>query len=200
MTTFTVATTDYFAISGASSATTLKAPSTIPAGYFAAYPNASPQTDLSGVFGAQSTTSACRRLAEVTDGLSNTVMIGEMSGRPWLFLAAGSKFPPPTFRPTSPPVPSSATTSRSITAGGLGFTTTTSPWERGAATERCREATAPSIAATTAACSAFTPTGRARPSATARSICSAVQMSPAVFFALVTARAGEAFDNNSGIN
>ncbi len=53
LTTFTAASTDYFAVSGASSTTTLKAPSTIPAGYFAAYPNASPKTDLSGPFGAQ---------------------------------------------------------------------------------------------------------------------------------------------------
>jgi prepilin-type N-terminal cleavage/methylation domain-containing protein len=87
LTTFTVASTDYFAISGASSATTVKAPSAVPAGYFSAYPKASLNTDLSGVFGAQSTTSACRKLAEVTDGLSNTMMISEMSGRPWLYYA-----------------------------------------------------------------------------------------------------------------
>jgi prepilin-type N-terminal cleavage/methylation domain-containing protein len=91
MTTFTVATTDYFAVSGASSATTLKAPSTVPAGYFAAYPAASPQTDLSGVFGVQSSTSECHQLAETTDGLSNTIMIGEMAGRPWLFIAPGQQ-------------------------------------------------------------------------------------------------------------
>ena len=53
LTTFTVASTDYFAISGASSSTTVKAPSTIPAGYFYAYPNAPAGTDLSGVFGAK---------------------------------------------------------------------------------------------------------------------------------------------------
>ena len=87
MTTFTVASTDYFAISGASSATTVKAPSTIPAGYFYVYPNASPKTDLSGVFWSTERKSACRQLAEVTDGLSNTMMISEMSGRPWLYLA-----------------------------------------------------------------------------------------------------------------
>ena len=54
-------------------------------------PTPPPATDLSGVFGAQSSTSACRKLADVTDGLSNTVMIGEMSGRPWLYLAGGQR-------------------------------------------------------------------------------------------------------------
>ena len=44
--TFTVASTDYFAISGTSSTTTVKAPSTIPAGYFYAYPSASPPTRI----------------------------------------------------------------------------------------------------------------------------------------------------------
>ena len=51
LTTFTAASTDYFAISGASSTTTLKAPSTIPAGYFAAYPNASPRRTFPGRLG-----------------------------------------------------------------------------------------------------------------------------------------------------
>ncbi len=87
MTTFTVAATDYFALSSASSATTLKAPSTIPAGYFYAYPSADPSTDLSGAFGAQASTPASRHLIEITDGLSNTAMITEMSGRPYLYLA-----------------------------------------------------------------------------------------------------------------
>ena len=44
-----------------------------------------------GAFGAQSATPVSHPLADVTDGLSNTVMIGEMSGRPWLFLAAGQQ-------------------------------------------------------------------------------------------------------------
>jgi prepilin-type N-terminal cleavage/methylation domain-containing protein len=91
MTTFTVASTDYFAISGASATTTLKSPSTIPAGYLYVYPTATPQIDLSGVFGAQSSTSACRKLAEVSDGLSQTMMLAEMSGRPWLYLASGQQ-------------------------------------------------------------------------------------------------------------
>jgi prepilin-type N-terminal cleavage/methylation domain-containing protein len=91
MTTFTVASTDYFALAGASSSTTLKSPSTIPPGYFAAYPKAPAQIDLSGAFGPQGTTPASRRLADVTDGLSNTLMIGEMSGRPWLYIAGGQQ-------------------------------------------------------------------------------------------------------------
>jgi prepilin-type N-terminal cleavage/methylation domain-containing protein/prepilin-type processing-associated H-X9-DG protein len=78
-TTFTVASTDYFLVSGVSSYTD----------YATCYPSASTATDISGVFGAQSTGSASRKLAEVTDGLSNTVMIAEMAGRPWLYLAAG---------------------------------------------------------------------------------------------------------------
>jgi hypothetical protein len=90
LTTFTVAATDYFAIAGASSTTTVKAPSTIPAGYFYAYPDASPTTDLSGAFGTQSTTPKSRPLADIHDGLSNTVMISEMAGRPYLYLADGA--------------------------------------------------------------------------------------------------------------
>jgi prepilin-type N-terminal cleavage/methylation domain-containing protein len=64
MTTFTTTLTDYFAISSASSTTTVKPPSTTPAGYFAAYPNASTSTDLSGPFGAQSTTPRPWRLIQ----------------------------------------------------------------------------------------------------------------------------------------
>jgi prepilin-type N-terminal cleavage/methylation domain-containing protein len=97
MTTFTVAGTDYFAVAGASSSTTVKPPSTIPPGYFYVYPNASSGTDLSGVFGAQSTTPTSRQLGDVSDGLSNTVMIAEMSGRPWLYLAGGWKVPVANF-------------------------------------------------------------------------------------------------------
>jgi prepilin-type N-terminal cleavage/methylation domain-containing protein len=97
LTTFTVASTDYFAISGASSSTSLKAPSTVPPGYFAAYPNAPSTTDLSGVFGSQSATPVSRRLADTKDGLSNTVMISEMSGRPWLCLATAQRVPAAAF-------------------------------------------------------------------------------------------------------
>jgi prepilin-type processing-associated H-X9-DG protein len=97
LTTFTVGGTDYFAISGASSTTTLTAPSAIPAGYFYVYPNASTSTDLSGPFGAQSATPTTHPLAQATDGLSNTLLIAEMSGRPWLYLAAGQQIPAANF-------------------------------------------------------------------------------------------------------
>ncbi len=97
-TTFTVASTDYFALSGASSTTTVKPPSTVPAGYFAFYPNAPTSLDLGGPFGAQSSTPVAWPLLQVTDGTSSTTLIGEMSGRPWLFLAnrqrvSASSFP-----------------------------------------------------------------------------------------------------------
>jgi prepilin-type N-terminal cleavage/methylation domain-containing protein len=91
LTTFTTASIDYFAIATASSATTPKAPSTIPAGYFYVYPNMPTTTDLSGAFGPQSKTPTLRRLRQITDGLSSTAMITEMSGRPWLFLASREK-------------------------------------------------------------------------------------------------------------
>ena len=97
LTTFTTASTDYFAIAAASSATTLKAPSTVPAGYFYAYPYAPTTTDLSGAFGPQSTTPTLRRLKQITDGLSKTAMVSEMSGRPWLYLAGRNKVPAPYF-------------------------------------------------------------------------------------------------------
>ncbi len=90
-TTFTTASVDYFALAGASSTTALKSPSTIPAGYFYAYPRAPLTTDLSGAFGPQSTTPSLRPLAQITDGLSHTAMITEMAGRPWLYLASGQK-------------------------------------------------------------------------------------------------------------
>jgi hypothetical protein len=51
------------------------------------YPKASPGTDLSGPFGPQSTAPHSWRLSQVTDGLSNTLMLSEMSGRPWLHVA-----------------------------------------------------------------------------------------------------------------
>jgi prepilin-type N-terminal cleavage/methylation domain-containing protein len=89
-TTFTVASTDYFALSAASSSTTPGA-NGIPPGYFYVYPSAASTTDLSGPFGAQSATPRPRPLLAVTDGLSNTLMVGEMSGRPWLFLTAGQQ-------------------------------------------------------------------------------------------------------------
>ena len=97
LTTFTVAATDYFAISGASSSKTVKAPSTIPPGYFYAYPNAPFDHGSVGAFRAQSATPTSHALADITDGLSNTVMISEMSGRPWLYLAGWRQVPTAAF-------------------------------------------------------------------------------------------------------
>ncbi len=97
LTTFTTASIDYFAIAAASSATAPKAPSMIPAGYFHVYPNAPTTRDLSGAFGPQSKSPVLRRLGQITDGLSRTAMITEMSGRPWLYLAGGVKIPGVNF-------------------------------------------------------------------------------------------------------
>jgi prepilin-type N-terminal cleavage/methylation domain-containing protein/prepilin-type processing-associated H-X9-DG protein len=94
-TTFTAASTDYFAFSSASSSKT--------AGYYApnAYPAAS-GLDLSGAFGAQSSTPASFPITSIIDGTSNTMMIGEMSGRPWLYVSGYQKIlsttsPLPTY-------------------------------------------------------------------------------------------------------
>ena len=78
-----MALTDYFASTGANATS-----------YAHAY--GSPvSADLSGVFGPQSpeglSAAPGRRLVLVTDGLSNTAMISEMSGRPWPFITAGHK-------------------------------------------------------------------------------------------------------------
>ena len=201
MTTFTVATTDYFAISGASSATTVKAPSTIPAGYFAAYPDASPDTDLSGVFGAQSTTSACRKLAEVRDGLSNTVMIGEMSGRPWLCLANATQVPAANF-------PSYVSTGSVYAEKDIPLNYGWGAWvhnnnftvgtwssdgtiQGGDSAINCSNYRGVFSFHPNGACAAF---GDGSVHTLAR------ELSPRVFFALVTARAGEVFDVNAIVN
>ncbi len=199
MTTFTVATTDYFAISGASSATTVKAPSTIPAGYFAAYPNTPSQIDLSGVFGAQSSTSSCHHLIETTDGLSHTMMIGEMSGRPWLFLAGGQQIPRAGF----PSYVSIGSTNGDMALNyGWGawvhnnnFTMGT--WSRdgsmqgGEAAINCSNYRGMFSFHSNGACAAF---------ADGSVHMLAAQMSPAIFFALVTARAGEIVDSNAVVD
>ncbi len=91
MTTFTAASTDYFAIAGASSVTTATPPSTIPPGYYQAYPDAVSTTDLSGPFGSQDATPSPMPLSLTRDGTSNTLLLSEMSGRPWLYLAGGKK-------------------------------------------------------------------------------------------------------------
>ena len=128
LTTFTAASTDYFVISGASSATTLKAPSTIPAGYFNAYPNASSTADLSGAVWNAKLNDRCasvcrsqRRSFQYIDyqrdvGATLAVSCGRAARRL-----------PPTFRLTFLPAPwMPPTISRLITAGGVGLITTIS--------------------------------------------------------------------------
>jgi prepilin-type N-terminal cleavage/methylation domain-containing protein len=192
LTTFTVACTDYFAISGASSATTVKAPSSIPAGYFYYYPNASPQTDLSGVFGAQSATSSCCKLADVTDGLSNTMMINEMSGRPWLYLADGEAVPGANFpsyvSASSADVPNGIALFYGWGAWAHNNNFTVGTWSRdgtmqgGTSAINCSNYRGIYSFHANGACAAF---------ADASVHVLGTQMSPNVFFALVTARAGE---------
>ena len=98
MTTFTVASTDYFAICGASSTTTVKAPSTIPAGYFYVYPNGPfKHGPFRRVRAAEHDPHCTHNLPRSPTGLSHTVMISEMSGRPWLYLADGRQVPVANF-------------------------------------------------------------------------------------------------------
>ena len=91
MTTFLVGVADYFAISGALSSTTPKAPSIIPPGYFYVYPESSPGKDLGGPFGAQSATPTAHPLTDTRDGLSQTMMITEMAGRPHLYVTGSRR-------------------------------------------------------------------------------------------------------------
>ncbi len=70
---------DYFANTGANGTAYANALGTVPA-------------DGTGPFGAQiagSAISGGQRLSAITDGASNTVMISECSGRPWVFVANG---------------------------------------------------------------------------------------------------------------
>ena len=47
--------------------------------------------------GAQSTSPPAMPLSRITDGLSHTLLISEMSGRPWLYLAGQKKIPAANF-------------------------------------------------------------------------------------------------------
>ncbi len=106
-----VARTDYFAFAGANSA-----------GYIHAYGSPAP-ADISGPFGPQTAEGATptpgRRFMAVTDGLSNTLLLAEISGRPWPYIVGGKRLTSttdpdyPTYMPASP----SSDTSGSIVWG-----------------------------------------------------------------------------------
>jgi len=200
MTTFTAASTDYFAISGASSTKTLTAPSTIPAGYFHAYPNASSAIDLSGPFGAQSTTPPAMSLSRVTDGTSNTLMLSEMSGRPWLYLANRHKVPAGNF-------PSYVTISSEDTADDIPLNYGSGAW---AHNNNFSVGTWDSSGTLKGGVSvinssnyrgvySFHIAGANAAFADGSVHMLGRDMSPAVFFALVTARGGEVIPDSSSI-
>jgi prepilin-type N-terminal cleavage/methylation domain-containing protein len=73
---FTAASTDYFAFMGASSSC-----------YRQFYPATPSTADLSGALMLYGS----RRLTWITDGTSNTAMLAEMSGRPWIYVANGQQ-------------------------------------------------------------------------------------------------------------
>ncbi|HEY7328373.1 MAG TPA: DUF1559 domain-containing protein [Gemmataceae bacterium] len=71
---FAAASTDYFAFMGANATC-----------YQSFYPGTPSTADLTGalmLYGA-------RRMTSITDGTSNTAMLSEMSGRPWIFVGNG---------------------------------------------------------------------------------------------------------------
>jgi prepilin-type N-terminal cleavage/methylation domain-containing protein len=199
--TFTVASTDYFAVSGASSATSVKAPSTIPAGYFYAYPSAPANADLSGIFGSQSSKSACRRLAEVSDGLSNTIMIAEMSGRPWLYLADRQRVMAAQF-------PSYVSAGSVYAADSIALNYGWGAWVHNnnfnvgtwSRDGKMQGGDSAINCSNYRGIFSFHPGGAGVAFGDGSVHIMATQMTPAVFFALVTARGGEAFDWSSGIN
>jgi prepilin-type N-terminal cleavage/methylation domain-containing protein/prepilin-type processing-associated H-X9-DG protein len=82
-TTFTIAVTDYFAFSGANATN-----------YAVYYPGT---VDVSGPFGAQSSTPTSRRLIEITDGTSNTFLVSEQAGRPYLYVTGLMRVPGTSF-------------------------------------------------------------------------------------------------------
>jgi prepilin-type N-terminal cleavage/methylation domain-containing protein len=83
--TYSAASTDYFAFMGASLAC-----------YSQFYPGTPSNTDLSGAF----LLGGRRRIANITDGSSNTLLLGEMSGRPTIYKTGGQinlATPAPTY-------------------------------------------------------------------------------------------------------
>jgi len=111
-----VALTDYFAVTGANAAA-----------YTHAFGAAA--ADLSGVFGPQKPFSGAPpqgyRLTATTDGLSNTAMLAEMSGRPWPFIASVGR-----VQSTAPPYPAylPAAPASDTTGKILAFSNGTGAW------------------------------------------------------------------------
>jgi hypothetical protein len=83
--TYSAASTDYFALMGVGIAC-----------YKQFYPNTPSTADLSGAFQLASR----RRIVTILDGVSNTILLSEMSGRPWIYKANGQlnpAVPMPTY-------------------------------------------------------------------------------------------------------
>jgi prepilin-type N-terminal cleavage/methylation domain-containing protein len=73
---YTAASTDYFAFMGANTSC-----------YQPFYPSTPSTADLSGAMMLYGS----RRLTWITDGTSNTAMLSEMSGRPWIYVGNGQQ-------------------------------------------------------------------------------------------------------------
>ncbi len=162
-----IALTDYFAVTGANATS-----------YAHAFGTAA--GDLSGVFGPQTPESATvamgRRLTQVTDGLSNTAMISEMSGRPWPFITGNHRITStsdpsyPAYLPANPATDTSgAIVAFSNGTGGWAHNNNFNISTWSADGRRKAPARAPSTVATIAASTVFTSAAPIRRSATAPS-------------------------------
>jgi prepilin-type processing-associated H-X9-DG protein len=201
MTTFTASSIDYFAIAGASSSTTVKPPSTVPPGYFAVYPAAPLTTDLSGPFGPQSTTPAARTLVQTMDGTSSTTLLSEMSGRPWLYLAKGQKVLASNF-------PSYVSGSSVDAADDVPINFGTGSWAHNnnfavgtwSADGTMQGGPSAVNCSNYRGVYGFHPSGANAAFADGSVHALSREISPAVFFALVTARAGEVIPDLSAVH
>lgn len=187
-TTYTAAAVDYFAFSGISSSS-----------YSTAYPGAGSTVDTSGAFGAQSSTPTAYALDQITDGTSNTAMISEMAGRPWLYVAGG-------MRPTSAPSYDSAGSSTTGASWqeplnyGFGAWAQNNNYNVGSWSANGMSSSGPcaiNCSNYRGVYSFHTGTGAYAAFADGSVHLLAQSMSPAIFFALVTARGGESVDGSA---